>query len=466
MGSTEPAGTTDPQAEKIEAAVLSRISPSAELLEKVRRARERLVARATEAAQKLGTPPVRPLVAGSAARGTFLQDRIDIDLFLLFPVDLDREGLARHGLAIARAILSSPEERYAEHPYLRGMFEGFAIDAVPGYAVADPSQPKSAVDRTPFHHAYLTERQTPEQVSQVRLAKQFLKSLGVYGSEARTAGFSGYLVELLILRFGSLRGLLRASLDWRPPVRLQSAGSEPRTPPDVALVLDDPVDPHRNVASALSVSNLALFLLAARQYVEHPSPKAFERRPPKIPTFPQFARRLKERQTRVIGIVLPRPRLVDDVLYPQLRKAEKAVADEARRLGFGVIGSSSAAGAESVTLLLELDSGKLPLVWKHDGPPPGVPRAEDFLTKWSAAKPPVLQGPYVQADGRLAVEVRRREREVEPLLNERLRQLPIGRDLQPLVGSRVKILPLHALPRKPELREALFALFEKRLPWL
>src|SRR5208282_2913511 len=166
---------------------------------------------------------VRALVAGSAARGTFLQDRLDVDLFLLFPPDLSRDRLREEGLALGRAVLSNPETRYAEHPYLRGTFEGFTVDAVPGITKSDPSHPLSPVDRTPFHQEYLAARETPELVEQVRLAKQFFRSLGVYGSEARTEGLSGYLVELLVLRFGSLRKILVAARDWRVPVRLATS---------------------------------------------------------------------------------------------------------------------------------------------------------------------------------------------------------------------------------------------------
>ncbi|EQD59313.1 tRNA CCA-pyrophosphorylase, partial [mine drainage metagenome] len=189
-------------ADRVEAEVSARIAPSVDTLARVERARRELVERVQEAARARQSPLVRALVAGSAARGTFLSDRLDIDLFLLFAPDLPRDRLREEGLALGHAILSDPETRYAEHPYLRGRFHGFAVDAVPGYAVTDPSRPQSPVDRTPFHQEYLSARETPELVGQVRLAKQFFRALGVYGSEARTEGVSGYLVELLVLHFG------------------------------------------------------------------------------------------------------------------------------------------------------------------------------------------------------------------------------------------------------------------------
>ena len=453
-------------AEAIEAAALVRLSPDPALEARVQDACRRLVARAEEAARSGGIPVARCLVAGSAARGTYLADRLDIDLFLLFPPATSRDELERRGLELANAVLADAEMRYAEHPYLRGVFEGFHVDAVPGYAVSDPTHPLSAVDRTPFHQAYLSSRYTPALAGQVRLAKQFLRGIGVYGSETRTSGFSGYLIELLILRFGGLRPLLAAARSWRPPVRLESTkGASPVVPEDIALILDDPVDPGRNVSSALSQKNLATFILAAAQYLDAPSPRAFELKRHAPPTLSGGLERVADRGTHVAVLALPRPVAVDDILYPQMRKAERAVSEEATRLGFRVLGTASAAGPDRVLVLVEVEHGVLPAVRVQDGPPPGIDRVSSFLEKWSAPGAAVFQGPYVAADGRLAVETRRTERRLEPLLTVAFERLPLGRDLKPKDPGRVAILPLEEVPETAALDEALGELLEKRLPW-
>lgn len=450
---------------EVELAVLERIRPDRSTVERVASVRARLVAAAEAKARELRIPPVRCLVAGSAARGTFLNDRLDIDLFFLFPTTVGREELERVGLELGGAILTHPETRYAEHPYLRGEFDGFTVDAVPGYAVDDPSRPMSAVDRTPFHQEYLATRQTPAMVDQVRLSKQFLRALGVYGSEARRGGFSGYLVELLVLRFGTLDALLVESRGWRIPVTLRSRpDAAARVPTDVALVLDDPVDAGRNVASALTRRNLALFILAAGAYLDHPTAAAFDLPTPVTLTRARALAKVRERTTHVASLSLARPKLVDDILYPQLRKAERAVSEEASRLGFVVVGTSAAAGENEVTVLVEVEVGERPVVKVHDGPPPGVDRVGHFLEKWGTVA--VLQGPYVTGDGKLQVEVRQDERTLEELLTRSLEHLPLGRDLKPGVGRQTKFHALKETPDSPHLHEALGELLEKRLPWL
>jgi tRNA nucleotidyltransferase (CCA-adding enzyme) len=455
------------EADRVEARVAERISPTPAFLERVAAVRVELVRRVEEAARARSSPLVRALVAGSAARGTFLSDRLDVDLFLLFPPDLSRERLREEGLALGRAVLTNTETRYAEHPYLRGEYDGFRVDAVPGFAVTDPSQPLSPVDRTPFHQEYLAGRETPEVVGQVRLTKQFFRTLGVYGSEARTEGFSGYLVELLVLQFGSFRGVLRAARSWRLPVRLTESGREPpRLPADVALILADPVDPHRNVASALSRRNLALVILASAAYLERPSGTWFEPQPPPSLSRAAALSMLQERASHVTVVRLPRPDLVDDTLYPQVRKAERAIAEEVGRSGFEVLGSSSIVGPDRVLIVVEVAHSHRSAVRQQDGPPPGLDRVGHFLSKWTAPGAPVLQGPYVRPDGSLGVETRRSDREVEAVTRSVLPRLSLGKDLTPPDPGRVEVHPLAGAPDSPTLEAALQELLAKRLPWL
>ncbi len=57
-----------------------------------------------------------------------------------------------------------------------------------------PPAIQSAVDRTPFHTRYITER-INGLIDDVLLLKQFTKAGGIYGSDQMTEGFSGYLCE-------------------------------------------------------------------------------------------------------------------------------------------------------------------------------------------------------------------------------------------------------------------------------
>ena len=458
------ADPSDVLAAQVEAEVAASLAPSAELLARLAGARDHLVAAVTSAAQRRGSPLLRAVVAGSAARETFLSDRLDVDLFLLFPPDLPDERLRDEGLALGREVLERPTTRYAEHPYLRGSFEGFTVDAVPGFAITDPARPRSPVDRTPFHQAYLASRETPAIVREIRLTKQFLRSLGVYGAEARTEGFSGYLVELLVLEFGTFRGLLRAARSWSVPKRLVPPEREPPgLPEQVALILSDPVDPHRNVASALSRQNLGTLVVSARAYLERPSRAWFLPRPLSAVTKEEGLRRALERSSHITVVRLARPDLVDDTLYPQLRKAERSVSDELARAGFQLLGSASSADPQGLVIAVELVSRLRPAVRHRSGPPAGLDRAGDFLATWPPGRAGVVQGPYVLGDGRLAVETLEPEREAEAFLREIAPRLSLGKNLSSSGGFAVEALG--DTPSSEALSEALRALLGKRLPW-
>ncbi len=260
--------------------------------------------------------------------------------------------------------------------------------------------------------------------------------------------------------------MLEAARHWRIPVRLRPATEDPpRLPEEVALILADPVDPHRNVASALSRQNLALFILATDAYLRDPSERWFKVSAPAQWTREDALKRIELRGTQVLVVELPRPSLVDDTLYPQLRKAERVIAEEIARSDFDVVGSASASGEQTLIVTVEVAAERLASVRKQDGPPVGLDRVAPFLTKWTHPKAPVLQGPYIDEEGRLAVEVRRAERNLVPIVKELLPRLSLGKNLSFAQHPTGQVRLLKEQIDSPELGRALAELLGKRLPW-
>jgi tRNA nucleotidyltransferase (CCA-adding enzyme) len=184
--------------------VLKKITPT----DKERKELVGVLNKLTDAADSIIEPMgLDKTIAGSFIRDTWLTDKKEIDLFIMFPVSCSRLELEKLGLEAGREIVrklkGKYEIAYAEHPYVRGKINGFSVDIVPCYKVKSASKIISAVDRTPFHNIYIAKNLKPEMSKEVRLLKQFCKSIEVYGSDIRTLGFSGYLCELLTInRFG------------------------------------------------------------------------------------------------------------------------------------------------------------------------------------------------------------------------------------------------------------------------
>ena len=250
--------------------VLRRIVPSPGETERMRETAGKLM-RITADYMKAEGVDAEIRLAGSFSKGTFLSDP-DLDLFIMFPEDFPRGELERIGLKAGDDILHG-ERMFSDHPYTRGAFGGMDVDMVPCYRLGSTDKLKSAVDRTPFHTSYILSRLSPEQKDQVRLLKKFMKGIGAYGAEQDSRGFSGYLCEILVVKYGSFRGVLSASRSWRKGTAVVIEEEGPRF--DSPLTVYDPVDPRRNVASAVHEDTLALFITAAAAYLSDPGMKFF-----------------------------------------------------------------------------------------------------------------------------------------------------------------------------------------------
>ncbi|EMA61395.1 CCA tRNA nucleotidyltransferase [Halorubrum lipolyticum] len=354
---------------------------------------------------------------GSTARGTWVSGDRDIDLFVRFDADLDREQLEEYGLAVGHAVLPDGHEEYAEHPYVKGSFEGFDVDLVPCHDVATAGDLVSAVDRTPFHDAYLSARLDEGLADDVVLAKAFLKGIGAYGSDLRTEGFSGYLTELLVLELGGFVPLVESARSWHPPMEFDPEGHAERTFDD-PLVVVDPTDSTRNVAAVLSAANLARFQHYARELLAAPSEGLFEPTEPTPLDSADVRDHLDRRETTPVAVVFDAPDLVDDQLWPQLRRSLDGIVRGLNDRGFDVLRAramTDGEGPESdggdsgrAALYAELEVAERPAVTRHEGPPVAVRKhAASFYESYADDVDPETYGPFIDGD-RYVVE---RERE-------------------------------------------------------
>src|SRR2546423_11125846 len=404
----------------VEEKVLARIRPSpdeeARIESVVRELLERL--RATLKSKRW---EAKPFLAGSVAKGTHLTGT-EIDVFVAFPPDLPRADLEERGLALGK-ILEKGTHRYAEHPYTRGWYGGFEVEIVPCYRITDATQRMSAVDRTPLHVDYVLGRVKEGQTDEIRLLKAWAEGIGVYGAEAKILGFSGYLCELLVLKYGSFRGVLENSLSWRPTTILELDRPPARTFTE-PLVVVDPVDPNRNVASAVGVEQMATFVHAARAYLQAPNERFFYPGPLKPLPLTKLRALARQRGAGLLAISIPAPTVTEDVLYPQLRKAHRSFADLLHRNAFEVFDSRFDVVGKEAVFLFELDVESLPRASRHEGPPVWVKNAKDFLDKWRRS-PKTMAGPYIHREP-WAVDVTREATTAAGLVKAKWRGLGLG----------------------------------------
>jgi len=319
-----------------------------------------------------------PLFCGSIAKDTWLKSKKDIDLFLMFDEELDMEDLEKRGMEAGKRIIEDMGGEwtvaYAEHPYVHGNVKGYKIDIVPAFDT-DPDEIKSSVDRTPWHVKWVDKNITEEQRDEVRLLKKFTKEHGLYGSDLKTKGFSGYLCEILIEEYGSFEEIVREASEWYPGEVIDPENhfkskdylKRKKFKEDVLIVID-PVDKDRNVASVLSDENFFLFKKKARKFVEDSCRDSFFKEEQKPLSLKDLQSKIDRRGTDFMLISFESPDVHDDVLYPQMKKMNRRVEKMLENEGFVVLRKDVWSNNHICVLILELEVDRLARVDKREGP--------------------------------------------------------------------------------------------------
>ena len=397
--------------------VLKKIHPS----EKESRDVGTFVSRLHHHAKKLGLDCV---VCGSIGKFTWLAGDHDIDLFVFFPKNVEREELEKRGLDVGKKLTSEFggkwKIKYAEHPYVHAMIKGFDVDIVPCYRIERGEHIKSAVDRSPLHLSYVLNNLKPEQYDEVRLLKQFCKGIGVYGADTKTQGFSGYICEILIMKYGSFEAALQHAEKWHAP---HAIGEGDTRKFDAPFIVTDPTDANRNAAAAISAENFARFVFSAGQFLDRPSVEFFFPAAKKLGASDMT--KLKNRKTYFTAVVAPRPDVIDDVLWPQLRRARHRLVKELEQNEFKVIRSFEWAsgddegGKGTIALVFELEVWSLPPLQRMHGPPiTSHEHSARFLEKYGRP----LFGPFVDGQGNWFIEKARSFERADELLRTFLKR--------------------------------------------
>ncbi|MCX6814866.1 MAG: CCA tRNA nucleotidyltransferase [Candidatus Aenigmarchaeota archaeon] len=439
-------------------------------------------------------------LAGSYMRDTWLPNKKEFDIFILFPESCPREKLERTGLEIGKKITKRLRGEYviayAEHPYVRAkvftkpvteksksllrkkkvsMGSSYEIDIVPCYAVQSAEKIKSAVDRTPFHNKWLYDNMSPALASQVRLLKQFAKGIGVYGSDAKVLGVSGYLCELLIIQYKSFKNFLDHASKWEAGqvfIDLEEHHKDDRekimrefkTQP---LIVIDPVDPKRNVASNLSPENFVKLVKSSRDFLEKPSEQFFF--PEKKKVSVGELKKIEERGTRIIGVKFQKPDMIDDILWPQLRRTSRRLASILKEHEFCVMGHDTYCTEKECIMLFEMEVWSLPKIRKLIGPFVfSKKHSDEFISKYresgriwveSSSWVAEIKRKFIQADQKLRDSLKDSEKNLlsKGIASHPAKSISKGFDIMDSKGV------LNLAKKNPGFAEFLHSYFTKRV---
>lgn len=407
--------------------IRERVTPSEAERTKIKRLGRVLEKRVLKAAENQELK-VRVRTEGSVAKDTWLSGEPDIDVFMRVSKNIPRDVLGKVCLNVARRALegSVQIERFADHPYLEAFVDNVRVNIVPCYDV-ERGQWLSATDRTPYHTDYIRERLTGEKRSDVRLLKRFMKGVGVYGAEIRVGGFSGYLCELLVLRFGSFILVLDAFAHQKNPMNIDIENYFKERRDELALlfreplVVVDPIDKGRNVASAVQEDKLYSFVAAARQFLKKPSDLFFFPCKTKPLSLDKMRAKLNLLGSSVVFVTFQNKQNIPDILWGQLYKSQRSLRRILTNSDFVVLRDTSWSDERSLNaFVFELEQRLISSVKKHVGPPIDREKeCESFLAKHNS-NADAIEGPFIDCD-RWAVLLKRRYSDAAVLLRERLR---------------------------------------------
>jgi len=355
--------------EKLLKEVAARLRPSKKEIENLQNVQQWAVGRL----EKVLPADVEVGVMGSVAKGTALAQNNEIDIFLLFGKKYEAAQIKKKGLEFAKKAMRGKkwEVNYAQHPYLKVYEKGVKIDIVPSFKIKEGEGLVTAVDRSQLHKIWANARLDGKKRDDIRLLKQFLKNIGVYGAQARVEGFSGYLCELLIINYGSFERLLKEACAWQRPVidiegHYSGEGARELFP-SAAIVVIDPTDRKRNVSAVVSQTSLSRFIYASREFLKNPAHMHFFSQK-EVHSPIKLKKMMRGRGTALLLLKCPSPKVVEDILWPQLKKSAHAMLAQLKGAEFRVFGHYFYADKKDSFILIELMEEKLPAVRHVIGP--------------------------------------------------------------------------------------------------
>jgi tRNA nucleotidyltransferase (CCA-adding enzyme) len=244
--------------------------------------------------------------------------------------------------------------------------------------------------------------------------KKFLKSVGIYGAEISTEGFSGYVSEVLVLKYSSFENILRSAADWqeRQIIAVGDYDSDFVKTFNSPLTIIDPVDSRRNLGTAISPQSVAKFMLAARAFLEKPSLEFFKEEEGNK-KYHHLSRRSASKKKKklllsnVLVVEFSHEKKSPDIIWGQLKRSISAITKQLELAHFEVLRSSCVTDeTSSAALAFLLESITLPVYTKKKGPE--IFRRKDtasFVSNREKSKPLAI---WVDREMRIAMLIERK----------------------------------------------------------
>jgi len=232
---------------------------------------------------KKGSIEANAEIGGSAAKGTMVKGDFDCDIFVRFGYSYKDESISDL-LEKAISDFEHVERVHGSRDYFQVEDSGINYEIVPVLYIDNPKQAQNVTDMSPLHVKWIEAKihKKPGLRDEIIIAKVFCKAQDVYGAESYIGGFSGHVLDILIVYYGSFMSLLDNATHWNKYKVIDVEGyntfddlNKSKISP---LIVIDPVDMNRNAAAALKLEKFSLFKKKAREFIKNPAEDYFKKK--------------------------------------------------------------------------------------------------------------------------------------------------------------------------------------------
>lgn len=316
----------------------------------------------------------KAILGGSGVKGTWLRDANDADIFVRFNYKKYRDKSGQISDILER-ILKKKRFRitrlHGSRDYFQIKGKDSTSEIIPILDIKKAEQARNITDVSPLHADWVNKKGKGFK-DDIRLLKQFCKSMNVYGAESYIQGFSGYICEILIIYYKGFANTIKNAAEWKDKVIIDPENhwkgknvlmelnkSKTYSP----LIVIDPVQADRNAAAAISREKFDLFRKKAQEFLERPSKRFFE-----IEWINEESLKKKTRNNTLILMDIIPKKGKKDVVGCKIAKAIEFINKRLRENDFNVLDSGWEWGKKALFYSI-IKKEKLPDYTEREGPP-------------------------------------------------------------------------------------------------
>jgi tRNA nucleotidyltransferase (CCA-adding enzyme) len=374
-------------------------------------------------------------LGGSFAKNTHIGKDYDCDIFVRF--DLKEKNISKKLFdslnKISKKLKFNIEIIHGSRDYYNFKYKNINFEIVPVYKIKQAEDAENIMDMSPFHVKWIKEN-IKNLNDDIRLIKKLFKAQKIYGAESFIKGFSGHVVDILVIHYGGFKKTLQQISKWpktskknfkkividqekyykNKDVLFYMNKSKTISP----LIVVDPIIKERNAAAALGNFCYNKAIDVAKEFLKKPSLEKFK----KIPLENKFK---KQKNTFVIKF---KPlRGSKDVSGSKIMKAYRFITKEIQKQGFEIIESDWDFQEERI--YISVKDQKIPKKFLQKGPSINMKQA---VTNFKKAHP---KSKFKTENETLYVELNRKNTEFSKCLDEILKK--------EYLKQKVKVLNYH-----------------------